>query len=356
MNGRKLFSMMMPAMVLTALFTVNAHTSPARTLLYIPLSIAEKSILTGPLSFATNATDWLQSRLTDSGAFTVIPSNPVPLSPGEKIQDRDFRLGKTSGAGIVLSGYVDFYDGKLLVRVRLTDMTNPKRKYDDQVYTENLSNREGLLLAVSNLAMRVGQYGPGREPDPYIEPGNDSNGSVEAAGETNAPQQTEKTKVLRQLSLLSLGYQYPTGFELDFFEASYNWIHPDWRVGIGLGSCLVRMLLSFPGYTNSTGTILPVQLTVPLWTNPDKDRITDLIFRTEWAWYTPLSISGSSTNTNTSFFLDNPVNYLDFRLSFYFTRFCYVNAGCMWLYRITGSGSVYFYAGGTVFLGFYQKE
>jgi hypothetical protein len=340
-----------------SLFTTPVILAAAQktSLLVLPLSIAENGILRPQTAFATNASAWLSASLSGKPGIQGLNVMNGPLeSPGtgETTLDRDIRLGKKAGADKVLSGYIDLYDGKLMVRIRVTDTTNKKRTLDDQVYTYNLTNQAGLQYAVSNLALRIPRLVNGVEPEAYIEPSESTDNTEELVNGTNSAP-LERAKILRQLSLVSLDYHYPTGFDLTFIETSYNWLHPVWPVGIGLGSCLVRMALNLPGYAAVTGTILPVQLSVPVLVNPDKERITDLVFRTEWAWYAPINISGSATNTNSSFFLDNPVNYLDFRLSFYFTGFSSVNAGCMWLYN---TGNVYFYAGATVFLGFYTKE
>lgn len=321
-------------------------------LLILPFAVVETNLYSEGKKFATNAYSWLLEDLSKTNFFDILPRHPEAGKFRGKGPERDAQIGAGEGADLVLFGYIDWFDGKFIVNVRMTAVTNKKKLFEDQVYTFNLTNASVLRSAVSNLAIRIIGKTKGEEIDAYSEAIADGEGEEEAVSDTNALP-AQKTTILRQLSLISLGYQFPTGFEFSLIEGSYNWLHPDLRAGIGVGSYLVKMCPNFPGYTNATGTILPLQLSIPVWTNPEKDRITDLLFRAEWAWYTPFNVSGSTTNTNAGFFLDTPVNYLDLRLSFYFTGFSYVSAGCSWLYN---TGNVYFYIGGAVFLGFYQKE
>lgn len=339
--------------VLFLLVSGPVFSAARQKLLVLPFAVIETNLLSGNSHFATNAFTWLLEDLPLQNYFDILSAHPNPSKFSGKGAERDAMAGKTEGADLVLSGYLDWFDNKFIVNVRMTSVTNKKKIFEDQVYTFDLTNTAGLRNSVSNLALRIVRKMKGEEVEAYSEgvPGEEMDETTNENGTNLAP--AEKARILRQLSLLSLGYQFPTGFEFTFIEASYNWLHPDWRCGIGLGSYLVKMCPNFPGYTNATGTILPVQLSVPVWTNPDKDKITDILFRAEWAWYAPFNISGSSTNTNAPFFLDTPVNYLDLRFSFYFTSFADLNAGCAWLYN---TGNVYFYIGGTVFLGFYQKE
>jgi hypothetical protein len=282
-----------------------------------------------------------------------------PAVRGLKGPERDIILGTQTESQMVMSGVVFYYDEKIIIQIRMTDVFQKKIKFKDEVFTYDIKSEKGINIALNHLAERILKQMRDEPVDTYeeteiylTENTNDTiNSDTNKSGTNPVNLFTNTFQRLELISLASLGYAYPTGGELGVVQGAFIWQIPNWPVGIGIGSQLLKIYLNFPGYTNSTGTLLPIQLYTSIWVNPDLDKTTDLLLTTEWAWYHPGQ--SQTSNTNVNYFLQSPINYFDFRLNFFFTAFTSAFAGYTYYYD---KGTYTFYIGATVYMGKYRKE
>lgn len=343
----RIFFLLLAALI--AVQPLRAAQKP--TLLFYDPRPVEISPSSQTGAVVTGAAPVLLNALKARGPFTVVTaaeSDPVPKTESARLE-----TARKSGAEFLLTTRLFQFEDRLIAAARLVETAGGAVRFEDQVYTYNLSNSTGLSNALETLADRMTDHMNGLIVPVFrgeLPPGETANWETNGAT-VSLP--GKKSEQLRKLTVAGLSYAFPTGFELDFLSGFYCRVHPDLRFGIGAGTGLARVFLNDPAQTNITGTLFPLRLHVPVWTHPASDRVLDILFTTEWAWYSPFQVSGGATNTNANSFLDRPLRYLDFHLTFYFLPFASATAGMQWQYEIS---QVRFYAGVGAFLGFYAKD
>lgn len=315
---------------LTALETKDLFIQPWK------VPTADKEALTNNYLF--KAESWFKEPLVAAG-FNLLTTNiAVPVT---------------------VKGRIYAHSDLCYLHIWIYTASNNTLLHEDETFSPLPLSEAGLSNAASALAARFINWSTGiKDPVYQLESAESEFATNEEGFYLIENTETEKLSRIQLLSLGSLTYTYPLGLEIGAIEIFNIWFQPDWKLGIGIGSKLARLYLNMPGYTSATGTILPLQIFVPVWINPENEKHNDLIVETEWAWYAPIQVSGTAantatTNTNINYFLDRPVNYIKLSASYYFTPFTYLQAGVNYFYN---TGSFSFFIGGSFLVGFYKKE
>ncbi len=319
----------------------------------MPLQVFDKEEFPTNSFFINSAFDWLTFELSNQNYFSILKDETGRLFSNQSFSnlkgtERDAAFGKTMQSDLVLNSFLFYYDGKIIFHVRMTEVSSGKKKFEDEIYTRDLESTNGFKTGVKNLTARIVRKMKGETLDAYREKANDLEEIKDVEEETNTafiPQRVQR------IAIAGLGYTFPSGVEVSVFHASYLWLREEWPVGIGIGSDLVKLYLNLPGYTNTAGTILPLQLFLPIYIFPDANKMFDFIVSAEWAWYG--NFSSDTANTNVNYLLDNSIRYIDLKTSFFFNNFSYLCAGAKYFYS---TGDYQFYIGGAVFMGWYKKE
>ncbi len=322
---------MIKIILMTLLFCLSSFTMGIAEIQYYlyPLKISDIDEDSETIKYITNFHAWFSSELSN---YSFTPA------------------GTTNDARVIIKGFSFYFEERVIFHINVYDRISNRMLFEDETYTSQYDSESGIKKAVSGLAERFPKKWNGEKLDVYSEY------VFTESQDSNTVQTNEALPGLQSIqfvSLADLNYFYPQGLEIGVLDVFMVWLRQDNKFGIGLGSKLIDLYVNMPGYTNNAGTFLPLMIIVPLYYENEADKINDFYAVFQWAWYKPLQISDSATNTNMNNFVQNPLNYIDLRLTYYFLSFASVSCGASYFYD---TGKYYFYIGASIYLGYYKKE
>jgi len=159
----------------------------------------------------------------------------------------------------------------------------------------------------------------------------------------------QKINYIQYFSLLEAGYFYPLNIRIDIlrFFSTFK-IFEYFSLGFG-----VKLLEIYPFFIDSTNTstsLLPLELQIPIFVNK-KNKYSDIIFSVSWSWYNPGITNINTTNTATKNNTGS-LNFISTSLTYYLPYF-YLECGMQYHYILN---NFYFYIGANFYIGKYRKE
>ncbi len=280
---------------LAVLLLANTAFSDRKSVFYLLQFRSDNVTNTALIGRFTNA---LVSAFRDRGFYAL-----DGFSKGPEGEDPDY----------MMEGKLSFHGDEYAVTLVAVNITNQRDRWQDEVYTRDMTGRDGFREAARALARRSAQLRKKGKTDVYRE----RTDYLKIAGRADTSGFRKGFSSVELFRILSVHVLYPYGFDfgfplrfgLDFFDFSYVWpFGTNTTFGAGVGA----KVFSYRG--PQALSFLPIQAYVPLYVFPSDYEYNrrDLYFHLE-AGFFPLHYS-----------------YLDVSLKLLFSGIS-LTVGCLYL-------------------------
>jgi hypothetical protein len=164
----------------------------------------------------------------------------------------------------IISGQVDFDNGRYTFHIVMSDFTNKFHERFDDIYTGDTLSLSGTRDAARQAAGRIVRLSRDQILTPYRERHDYKRDEALKTGNNGSPQSAFIFNFIDVPMKYPYGYNFnfPLAFGIDLFEAGYTVFLPGTSLGIGIGTKAVDIL----GPT--AATFLPLIIYVPLYISP----------------------------------------------------------------------------------------
>ncbi len=246
------------------------------------------------LSFSLDHAGYILNSIEISGELDQDTYNFVTNEMIVDFQNNNLLRIDLSPSGIIeskpdffLTGSVSYYEEKYTIYIKFSDIINPDKILEDEVYTYDLWSREGLKDCIKILADRIMKKLNGRKVMIYREISDYKkiHGRMNKINKNLIPTGAEIINIINVPMSYPYGYlfDFPLAFGFDFFQYGIVWMFPNLPFGFGISTEAFDIL------GPNAGTVLPLQLLIPIYIFPDKYAYNrkDIYLYSDWGFLLP---------------------------------------------------------------------